>query len=130
MPNLLIQHDLIHKEEAYKIIGACLAVHSELGCGFLEAVYAEALEIELQSQEIPYKREEPIHIEYKGKPLKKAYVADFICYDKIIIELKAVDSLNSIHEGQVINYLKATGFKLGILINFGEKSLKYKRIVL
>ena len=129
MPNLLQQKELVYKNEAYKIVGAAMAVHRELGCGFLEAVYAEALEMELQSQNITYKREVPIGIEYKGKPLKKTYVADFICYNKIIIELKAVNYLESVHESQVLNYLKATGYKLGILVNFGEPSLKYKRIV-
>ena len=129
MANLLEQKELVYKEEAYKIVGAAMTVHRELGYGFLEAVYAEALEMELRAQNIPYKREVPISIEYKGKPLKKSYVADFICYDKIIIELKAVNYLESVHEAQVLNYLKATGYKLGILINFGEQSLKYKRIV-
>ena len=107
-----------------------MTVHRELGCGFLEAIYAESLEIELLNQGIPYRREVPIAIEYKGKPLKKHYVADLICYDKIIIELKAVNFLETVHESQVLNYLKATGMKLGMLINFGEQSLKYKRIVL
>jgi len=129
MPNLLQQQELIYKDEAYKLIGACMAVHSELGCGFLEQVYQEALEIEFRNQKIPFKREVPIRIEYKGKPLNKSYVADFICYDKIIIELKAINHLESVHESQVLNYLKATGFKLGLLVNFGEQSLKYKRIV-
>ncbi|SMO35576.1 GxxExxY protein [Saccharicrinis carchari] len=129
MPNLLKQQELIYKDEAYKIIGACMTVHRELGCGFLEAVYAEALEIELGNQGIPFIREVPITIEYKGKLLKKCYLADFICYDKIILELKAINYLESVHESQVINYLKATTHKLGILVNFGEQSLKYKRIV-
>ncbi len=129
MPNLLKQQELVFKEEAYKVVGACMAVHRELGCGFLEAVYAEAFEMELQAQGIPYKREVPITIEYKGKPLKKSYLADFICFDKIIIELKAINQLESVHESQVLNYLKATGLKLGLLVNFGEQSLKYKRIV-
>jgi len=129
MPNLLNQQELVYKEEAYKIMGACMTVHRELGCGFLEAVYAEALEMELHSQDIPFKREVPISIEYKGQPLKKSYLADFICYDKVIIELKAVNYLESVHESQVLNYLKATGHKLGILVNFGEQSLKYKRLV-
>ena len=130
MPNLLKQQELIYKDEAYKIVGACMTVHRELGCGFLEAVYAEALEMEFLSQGIPFKREVPIIIEYKGKPLKKSYVADFICYDKVILELKAINYLESVHEAQILNYLKATQSKLGILVNFGEQSLKYKRIVL
>ncbi len=130
MPNLLKQQELIYKDDAYKIIGACMSVHRELGCGFLEAVYAEALEMEWQLKGIPYQREVPLNIEYKGQPLKKSYVADYICYNKIIIELKAINQLESVHEAQVLNYLKATGFKLGLLVNFGEQSLKYKRIVL
>ncbi len=130
MPNLLKQNDLIYKQEAYKIIGACMTVHNVLGCGFLEAVYAEALEIEFKEHNIPYNREVPLSIEYKGQILNKNYVADFICYNKIIVELKAVNYLESVHESQVLNYLKATGYKLGILINFGAQSLKYKRLVL
>lgn len=130
MPDLLKHQDLIYKEEAYSIIGASMAVHRELGCGFLEAVYAEALEMEFKSQDIPYQREVPLPIEYKGEILKKNYLADFICYNKIIVELKAISFLESVHDAQVLNYLKASGFKLGILVNFGEQSLKYKRIVL
>ncbi len=130
MSNLLAPKEIIYKEEAYKIIGAAMAVHSELGCGFLEGVYQEALEIELKKAGITYQREAPLKIRYKGEFLKKEYVADFICDDKIIIELKALDCLNSKHESQVLNYLTATGFKLGLLINFGEESLKYKRIIL
>lgn len=130
MHNLLKQQELHYKQETYKLIGACMAVHSELGCGFLEAVYSEALELEFIEQKIPYKREVPLYIDYKGKSLNKSYLADFICYDKIIVELKAVNYLESVHEAQVLNYLKATSFKLGLLINFGEQSLKYKRIVL
>ncbi len=98
MPNLLKQNDLIYKQEAYKIIGACMNVHNELGCGFLEAVYSEALEYEFLEQLIQFRREVPIHIKYKKKSLNKTYTADFICYDKIIIELKAVNYLESVHE--------------------------------
>jgi len=130
MPNLLEQKELIYKDEAYKIVGACMSVHRELGCGFLEAVYAEALEEEFKNQKVPYKREVPITIKYKGKVLRKSYIADFICYNKIIIELKAINHLESVHESQVLNYLKATAYKLGLLVNFGEQSLKYKRIIL
>ncbi len=130
MPNLLTkQNNLIYKQEAYKIIGAEMKVHTSLGCGFLEQVYQEALEIEFNKQNIPYKRGAPLTINYNGITLNKKYVADFICYDKIKIELKATKELDSIHEAQVFNYLKATGFKLGILINFGEASLVSKRIV-
>ncbi len=130
MPDLLKQYQLVYKQEAYKIIGACMNVHKELGCGFLEAIYSEALEFEFKEQNIPFKREVPLRIEYKGQVLHKSYIADYICYDKIIIELKAVNYLESVHEAQVLNYLKATGYKLGILVNFGEQSLKHKRIVL
>jgi GxxExxY protein len=121
--------DFLYKTESYKIIGAAMEVHSELGCGFLEAVYQEALEKEFIYRKIPYEREKRLGIHYKEDFLSSYYVADFICYDKIIVELKALDELNSEHESQVLNYLKATGFKLGLLINFGEKSLVYKRSV-
>ncbi len=120
---------MIYKEEAYKIIGAAMKVHSTLGCGFLEQVYQEALQIELEKQGIPFKREVSISIEYNDITLNKQYIADFICFNKIIVELKAVKELDNIHEAQVFNYLKATGFKLGLLINFGETSLQYQRIV-
>jgi GxxExxY protein len=92
-------------------------------------VNQEALSIEFGKQHIPFEKEKVLSINYKDIELEKKYIADFVCYDKIIIELKALSSLNSEHESQILNYLKATGFKLGILINFGEKSLKYKRMV-
>ncbi len=107
-----------------------MEVHSELGPGFLEAIYQEAMEIEFQSQQIPFERERRLRIYYKGIELNKEYVADFICYDQIIIEIKAVSELNTEHQSQLLNYLKATGKNLGILINFGAKSLEYKRMVL
>ncbi len=129
MVNLLKQQDLIYKDEAYEIIGATMAVHGELGPGFLEAVYQEALEIEFKLRDIPYKREKLLNIEYKGHTLTKYYNADFVCFNKIIVETKAQRELTSIDEAQTYNYLKATGYKLGLLINFGERSLKYKRIV-
>jgi GxxExxY protein len=122
-------NNLIYKDESYKIIGACFEVHKELGNGFLEAVYHEALEIELKMQQIPFERNKILTIYYKGIKLEKKYVADFVCYDKIIIELKALSQLASDHESQVLNYLKATDYKLGLLVNFGEPSLKYKRLV-
>ena len=122
--------DYILKDETYKIIGACMEVHKTLGNGFLEAVYQEALEEEFKIQNIPFEREKKISISYKNKLLNKHYYADFICYDQIVLELKALSSLNSDHEAQILNYLKATGYKIGLLINFGEKSLKYKRKIL
>lgn len=106
-----------------------LKVHHELGCGFYEKVYQEALEIELKQAGIPFRREVPLQIIYKGIPLKQVYIADFVCYDKIIVELKAVSVLDSSHTSQVVNYLKATKMDLGLLANFGEESLKVKRVI-
>ena len=119
----------LYKEESYKIIGAAFAVHRELGCGFLERVYQDALEYEFKERDIPYEREKNIQIMYKGKPLGEPYRADFVCYDKIIVELKAVEELQGIHRSQVVNYLKATGMKLGLLVNFGEEFANIERIV-
>jgi len=122
--------EIIYKEESYKIIGACFEVHRELGAGFLEPVYHKALMIEFARQKIPYIHEKELTIYYKNVLLDKSYFADFGCYDKIILEIKALNNLSSEHDAQVLNYLKATGFKLGILTNFGSKSLEYKRLVL
>ena len=122
--------NLVYKEESYKIVGACFEVHKELGPGFLEPVYQEALSREFMIQKIPHERETTLTITYKDIKLDKKYIADFVCFDKIIVELKALNNLTTEHEAQVINYLKATGFKLGILVNFGSKSLEYKRLVL
>jgi GxxExxY protein len=116
-------------KKTYAIIGAAMEVHKELGSGFLEAVYQEALEREFTYQEIPYKSQPPVRIEYKGKPLKKAYEPDFICYDDVIVEIKAMDKLYSNEHAQIINYLKASKLKVGLLINFGSKSLESKRFV-
>ena len=121
--------EIIYKEESYKIIGACFEVHRELGAGFLEAVYHKALMIEFERQKIPYIHEKELTIYYKNVLLDKSYFADFVCYDKIILEIKALNKLSSEHESQVLNYLKATNFKLGILVNFGESKLNYKRLV-
>jgi GxxExxY protein len=116
-----------HREMTYQIIGAAMAVHRALGHGFLEGVYGDALEIEFQERMIPFEREKTIDISYKGKPLKHHYVADFVCFDSIIVELKAVDSIMPVHRSQLINYLNATDYHIGLLINFGESSLKYER---
>lgn len=121
--------EILYKEESYEIIGACMEVHKVLGPGFLEPVYQEALSCELRSRNIPYEKEKVLRIIYKGMTLEKGYVADFVCYDKIIVELKAVKELTMEHESQVLNYLKATGYKLGLLVNFGGRSLEYKRLV-
>ena len=119
---------IILKEESYNIIGAAMSVHRELGCGFLEAIYQEALEYELKLAKIQYIREKQLKIRYRNIELSKYYIADFICYSKIILELKALSELTTDHEAQLINYLKATNLPLGILINFGQSSLEYKRI--
>lgn len=118
------------KEESFKIIGAAFKVYNTLGHGFLEAVYQEALEIEFQRQGIPYEREKELKITYDGVELKQSYRADFVCYGKIIVELKALSNLEDTHRSQVHNYLHATGYKLGLLINFGcSKELERERIV-
>ena len=106
-----------------------MEVHKELGQGFLEAVYQEALAREFEIQQLPHKQQQVIEIMYKGKALEKKYQPDFICYDEIILEIKALSSLTGNEEAQLINYLKATGFNIGLLINFGAKSLEYKRLI-
>jgi len=120
---------LLFKDESYKVIGACMEVHQELGCGFLENVYQEALAMEFNLQGIPFKQEVKLKIVYKGRTLQKFYIADFICYDEIIIELKALTKIENSHTSQAINYLKATDLRLAVLINFGTSSLEYKRII-
>ena len=120
---------LVYKDEVYEIVGAAMEVHKELGCGFLEAVYQEAFEIELKGRNIPFESQKQLAIYYKGKLLEKEYYADVVCYDKIIVELKALDKLTSKEESQILNYLKASGLKVGILINFGAASLDWKRFV-
>ena len=120
---------LIYKEESYAIIGAAMEVHRHIGCGFTEAVYQEALEHEFCLRGIPYEREKTVRIVYKGKELDKEFRVDFVCYDEIIVELKAVDSLTKEFTSQVFNYLKASDCELGLLINFGKSSLEHKRII-
>ena len=120
---------MIENEElTRKIINACMEVHNELGNGFLEPVYQEALEEEFKIQGIPYVREKLLPVMYKGKQLKKEYYADFVCYDDIIVELKAVSVLSKPHKAQVLNYLNAANKEIGLLINFGETKLKWERI--
>ena len=122
--------DLLYKDEAYRIIGCCMQVHGILGAGFLEEVYQEALEKEFALAGIPYEREARLTITYRGQPLEKRYFADFVCFGKIIVELKAVSALSDAHCAQVTNYLKATGYGLGLLVNFGDETgLKYVRRV-
>ena len=112
--------ELIYKEEGYRINGACFEVYKEKGCGFLEDVYQECLEIEFGMQGIEFVAQHPLKLEYKNRPLRKKYIPDFICFGKIIIEIKAVREITDEHRAQLQNYLKATGYKLGLLINFGH----------
>ncbi len=122
---------VIYKDESYKIVGAAFKVYNGLGPGFLEAVYQEALEIEFQKQGVPYEREKELKITYNGVELKQTYKADFVCFGKIIVELKAVSKLDDAHRSQVYNYLHATGHMLGLLLNFGcSDELEYQRIVI
>jgi len=116
-------------EQTYAIIGAAMEVHRELGPGFLEAVYQDALAIELESRGIPFERERILPVRYKERLLPSVYRADFVCYGDIIVEIKALDALAGIHEAQTINYLKATGMERALLINFGASSLQHKRLV-
>ena len=118
---------MTYPKESYEIIGAAMKVHSILGPGFTEKVYQEAFALELSECHIPFQREVAIHASYKGVVLEGTFVPDFICYDKIIVELKAVSELEDIHRSQAINYAKVAGYKLAILINFGESSLKSER---
>lgn len=122
--------NLVFEEESYAIRGACFEVYREKGCGFLEDVYQECLEFEFGIQNIPHFIQPKLDLEYKGRPLRKKYSPDFICYGKIIIEIKSVKTLEDSHRAQVQNYLKATGYKLGILINFGHHpQIQSERIV-
>lgn len=121
---------LVYEEESYKILGACFEVYKDKGCGFLEAVYQECLEIELELQGIPFVPQRELSLTYKGRTLKQKYQPDFIVFDKIIVELKAVSALTDEHRAQLHNYLKATGYKLGLLANFGHfPKLEHERIV-
>ena len=120
--------DIIYKEESYKIIGAYFEVYKQKGCGFTEPVYQECLKIEVELQNIRFVFEPIVHLEYKGKNLEQYFKPDFVCYDKIIVELKAVSNLIDEHRAQTINYLNATNFDLGLLVNFGHfPKLEYER---
>lgn len=115
--------------ETYAIIGAAMSVHRTLGCGFLEAVYQEALAVELQVCSIPYEREKVLPIFYRGNMLRTSYKADFVCSGTVIVELKALSCFSGKEEAQIINYLKASGLQKALLLNFGSSSLQYKRFV-
>lgn len=123
--------DVIYKEESYLIQGAIFEVYKEMGGGFLEAVYQECHEKEMEAQNIPYNSQQMLEIKYKGQKLIKTYKPDFICFDKIIVEIKGVKAITNEHQAQVLNYLKATGLKLGLIVNFGSyPKVEIKRIVL
>ena len=121
--------DIIYRNEYFKIKGAAIEVHKRLGSGFLEKVYQDELEIEFQLMGIPYEREKQIKVKYRGIELEHDFFADFLCYGKIVVELKAVSAIEDIHKAQVLNYLHATEMDLGILINFGEPSLVTHRLI-
>lgn len=122
--------DLVYKEESYQIMGAAFEVYNEKGNGFLEAVYQECLEMEFEDQGIPFQEKPPLTLFYKEQPLKRKYEPDFLCFDKIIVEIKAVKNLTDEHRKQIINYLKSTGKELGLLINFGHyPKVQYERFV-
>jgi GxxExxY protein len=127
----MINNDsILYKTESYNIVGACFEVYKELGTGFLESVYQECLEHEFKTRNIPFLAQPLLELSYKGLTLKQVYRPDFICYNEIIIELKAVSVLLDEHKSQVLNYLKATKLRLGLLINFGHhKLLEYERLV-
>lgn len=122
---------ILYKLESFEIMGACFEVYKEKGCGFVESVYQECLELELGDRKIPFKAQVELALTYKGRPLKSKFKPDFICYDKIVVELKAVSGLTDEHRAQVQNYLRATGMKLALLVNFGHyPKVEYERIAL
>jgi GxxExxY protein len=125
-----IQREDIRDPRTYAVIGAAMEVHSELGCGFLEPVYQEAVAIEFAQRGVPFKAEVDVPVAYKGRTLNACYRADFICYDSVVVELKALRRLTGTEESQLLNYLKATGLQVRLLLNFGSRSLEHRRLVL
>ena len=122
--------DLIYKEECFRIVGACMEVHRELGKGHSESIYKDALEFELKAQGISFVRKQPYNVSYKGTVLPHHYFADFVVLDRILLEAKAIEQLTDSHSKQVLNYLAASKLQLGLLVNFGQDSLVWKRVVL
>ena len=121
---------LIFKEESYQIIGACFEVYKRMGCGFTESVYQECLELECTHQRLPFLAQKELFLNYRGRKLKKHFKPDFICFDKIIVEIKAVSRLHDDHRAQTLNYINAANFRLGLLVNFGHHpKLEYERFV-
>jgi GxxExxY protein len=126
----MIMKDLADRDpRTYAIIGAAMEVHKQLGCGFLEPVYQEAFAIELTARNIPFRREVGLPVRYKGQLLETGYRADFICFDSVVVELKALARMSGTEEAQIINYLKATEYEVGLLLNFGARSLEHRRFV-
>ncbi len=122
--------ELVLKDEVYTIVGAAVEVHRQLGAGFLEPVYQEAVGIELTIRTIPFEAQKKLHILYKGQQLQRTYLADFVCYDQIVVEIKALDRLTGREQSQIINYLKIAGMRVGLLINFGNSGkLEWKRYI-
>ena len=122
--------DLLFRDECYQLVGACLAVHKDKGNGFVEPVYQDALEIELELAGIPFDSQRNYPVSYRGRVLKHTYTPDLLCFEKIIVELKAAKALTDEHRAQVLNYLKVTGLQLGLLVNFGSHPrLEWERIV-
>ena len=120
-----------HDERTYAIIGACFEVYNQMGCGFLEAVYQECLEIEFGLRDIPFIPQKQLNLYYKERELDQKYVPDFACYDEVVVELKAISNLDNEHQAQLLNYLKASRLETGLLVNFGHyPKLEYKRMVL
>ena len=121
---------LLYEEETYKVLGACFEVYKDKGCGFLEAVYQECLDIELSLQSIPFEIQPSVSLSYKGHALRQTYIPDLICFQKIVVEIKAVSSLDDTHRAQLHNYLKASGHRVGLLVNFGHHpKIEHERII-
>ena len=123
------KRELLLKDEVYAIVGAAMEVSNELGSGFLEAVYQEALAIEFSRRNIPFEAQKPIKVRYKNMMLNKEYIPDFFCHDQIIVEIKAIKQITNLEEAQLLNYLKASGCCVGVLLNFGAPKLEWKRFV-
>ena len=122
--------DILFKEESFKIIGVCMDIHKTLGMGLKEVNYKDAMEIEFLEKQVQYQREKRFMVEYKGQQLRNPYLADFLVYDSIILEIKSCTSIIEPHLAQVLSYLAVSKHKLGIIINYGEKSLTWKRVLL